>query len=71
MRGLQLDSIGQRRRKTASRSGVRFADALADIHDARVFGGIHFRTACRRGSVMGAQVADWVIANAMGDHRDQ
>ena len=53
------------------RSYASFADALADIHDARVFGGIHFRTACRRGSVMGAQVADWVIANAMGDHRDQ
>jgi hypothetical protein len=50
------------------RSYSSFTAALADIHDARVFGGIHFRTACKLGSVMGAQVADWVMAHAMQDH---
>src|SRR4051812_5530883 len=48
-----------------------FADALSEIHDARVFGGIHFRTACRRGSLLGAQVADWVMDHAMGEHKDR
>jgi hypothetical protein len=50
------------------RTFTAFSEALAEIHDARVFGGIHFRTACRLGSQLGAQVADWVMAHAMGDH---
>jgi membrane-associated phospholipid phosphatase len=55
-----------------TRSFPSFAAALAEIHDARVFGGIHFRTACRLGSRLGANVADWVMAHAMtplGDRR--
>ena len=47
-----------------------FSDALADIHNARVWAGIHFRTACRLGSELGAKVADWVMANAMKEHGD-
>ena len=47
-----------------------FSDALADIHNARVWGGIHFRTACRLGSELGVKVADWIMANAMKEHGD-
>jgi hypothetical protein len=54
----------------AIRSFAAFSDALAEIHNARVFGGIHFRTACRLGSQLGAQVADWVMAHAMTEHGD-
>ena len=42
-----------------------FSDALHEIHNARVWGGIHWRTACLRGSQVGEDVANWVIANAM------
>jgi len=42
-----------------------FSDALHEIHNARVWGGIHWRTACLRGSQLGEDVANWVIANAM------
>ena len=48
-----------------------FSAALAQIHDARVFGGIHFRTACRLGSALGVQVAEWVMAHAMGERGDR
>ena len=47
-----------------------FSDALADIHNARVWAGIHFRTACRLGSELGVEVADWIMANAMKEHGD-
>ena len=47
-----------------------FSDALADIHNARVWAGIHFRTACRLGSDLGVKVADWVMANSMKEHGD-
>lgn len=50
---------------SVTRSFSSFSAALAEIHDARVFGGIHFRTACRLGSALGRQVADWVIAHSM------
>jgi membrane-associated phospholipid phosphatase len=47
------------------RSFKRFSDALAEIHDARVWGGIHFRSACRDGSIMGQAVGDLVLKNAL------
>jgi hypothetical protein len=47
-----------------------FSDALAEIHDARVFGGTHWRTACRLGSQLDFKVADWVMDHAMQDHGD-
>lgn len=50
---------------SVTRSFTSFSSALAEIHNARVFGGIHFRTACRLGSKLGADVADWVMAHAM------
>jgi membrane-associated phospholipid phosphatase len=49
-----------------TRSFMSFSAALAEIKDARVFGGIHFRTACNDGTVCGQQVAGYILKNAMG-----
>ena len=38
----------------------RFSQALKEIIDARVWGGIHFRTADVQGSVIGKKVAHWL-----------
>jgi len=52
-----------------TRPGVRafssFSDALAEIHDARVFAGIHWRSACRIGSAIGQAVAAYVSSHVM------
>jgi len=62
-----------------TRSFTSFSAALAEIKDARVFGGIHFRTACNDGNVCGQQVAGYILSNAMervdghdddGDHHN-
>jgi hypothetical protein len=37
----------------------RFSDALEEVVDARVWGGIHFRTADVQGAVMGKKIARW------------
>ena len=42
------------------RSYSRFSDALKEIIDARVWGGIHFRTADVQGAVLGKKVANWL-----------
>jgi hypothetical protein len=47
------------------RSFPSFSAALAEIHNARVWGGIHFRTACVRGSELGRQVAAYVMGHAL------
>ena len=39
---------------------IRFSDALKEIIDARVWGGIHFRTADVQGTVIGKKVAHWL-----------
>lgn len=41
-----------------------FTAALEEVMNARVFGGIHFRTACVDGSALGIAVADYVMAHA-------
>jgi hypothetical protein len=40
-----------------SRTFHSFSEALEDVKDARVFAGIHFRTACDDGTVLGKAVA--------------
>jgi hypothetical protein len=40
-----------------TRSFSRFSDAIKEILDARVWGGIHFRTADMQGAVIGKKVA--------------
>jgi len=49
----------------ATRSFVRFSDGVAQVADARVFAGIHFRSACDDAIVMGAQIAAYVESHMM------
>ena len=59
--------------RPGTRSFASFSDAIAEIADARVFGGIHFRTSCVRANTLGRAVADYVSKHAMrarGDDRD-
>jgi PAP2 superfamily len=42
-----------------------FSEALEDVKNARVFGGIHFRTATIDGTSLGISVADYVMKNAL------
>ena len=48
-----------------SRSFHSFSDATDEIANARVFGGIHFRTSCVRANALGRTVADYVSRHAM------
>jgi len=52
-------------RPGTTRSFHSFSDATAEIADARVFGGIHFRTSCVRANALGRTVADYVSSHAM------
>jgi len=51
--------------RPGTRAFPSFAAALAEIHDARVFAGIHWRTACLMGSAMGEAVAAYVSSHAL------
>ena len=52
-----------------------FSAALAEIADARIFGGIHFRSACVDGQATGNAVGVYVIENSLrpinGNHTGQ
>jgi uncharacterized protein (TIGR03437 family) len=48
-----------------TRSFPSFSAALEEVKSARVFGGIHFRTACNDGQALGIAVADFITANAL------
>ncbi len=59
------------------RSFFGFSSAIEEMANARVYGGMHFRTACVRGSALGGTVARFVLRYAMrplhggwGDGRD-
>jgi hypothetical protein len=51
--------------RPGTRSFASFAAATAEIADARVFGGIHFRTACIRGNAVGRAVAGYISTHAI------
>jgi hypothetical protein len=51
--------------RPGTRAFPSFSAATAEIADARVFGGIHFRTSCIRGNALGQAVADYVSSHAM------
>jgi hypothetical protein len=51
--------------RPGTRSFSSFSAAIAEIIDARVFGGIHFRTSCMRGNALGGAVAEYVTSHAM------
>jgi hypothetical protein len=48
-----------------TRSFASFGAATAEIANARVFGGIHFRTACIRGNAVGRAVAGYISTHAI------
>jgi hypothetical protein len=47
------------------RSFPSFAAALEEVKDARVFGGIHFRTACNAGQTLGNSVGEYVLKHSL------
>lgn len=51
--------------RPGTRAFPSFSAAVAEIADARVFGGIHFRTSCVRGNALGQAVAAFVSSHAM------
>jgi len=51
--------------RPGTRSFSSFSSAVAEIADARVFGGIHLRTSCVRGNTLGRAVANYVSRHAM------
>jgi PAP2 superfamily len=48
-----------------TRSFRSFPEALDEVKNARVFAGIHFRSACDDGQAAGTQVANWVLDHAL------
>ncbi len=50
-------------RTRTTRSFDRFSDALKEIIDARVWGGIHFRIADVQGAVLGKKVSQYLRKN--------
>ena len=59
--------------RPGTRTFSSFSAATSEIADARVFGGIHFRTSCVRGNTLGRTVADYISKHAFrnGDDRDE
>ena len=51
--------------RPGTRAFPSFSAAVAEIADARVFGGIHFRTSCVRANALGQLVAGYVSQHAM------
>jgi hypothetical protein len=47
------------------RSFGSFSAALEEIKDARVFGGIHFRTDCNAGQTLGNAVGEYVVKHSL------
>jgi membrane-associated phospholipid phosphatase len=56
--------------RPGTRSFSSFSAAVAEIADARVFGGIHFRTSCVLGNALGQAVAEYVSTHAMRADED-
>jgi hypothetical protein len=48
-----------------TRSFASFSAALDEVKDARVFGGIHFRSACNDGQALGNAVAEYILRHAL------
>jgi hypothetical protein len=51
--------------RPGTRSYTNFSQAIAEIADARVFGGIHLRSSCASGNSLGRAVADYVSRHVM------
>jgi PAP2 superfamily len=48
-----------------ARSFPSFAAALDEVKDARVFGGLHFRTSCNTGQALGNSVGEYVLKHSL------
>jgi membrane-associated phospholipid phosphatase len=48
-----------------TRSFESFSESLEEVRNARVFAGIHFRSACDDGQTVGTQVANWVLDHSL------
>ncbi len=57
--------------RPGTRSFSSFSSAVSEIADARVFGGIHFRTSCVLGNTLGRNVANFVARHAMRSLEDE
>jgi membrane-associated phospholipid phosphatase len=69
-------SVTSEAMSSVTRSFPGTAAALEEIADARVFGGIHYRTACQHGQALGATVAAFVLEHILqpggnGQHHEQ
>ena len=42
-----------------------FSASLEEVKNARIFGGIHFRSACEDGQAIGTAVADYIVGHAL------
>jgi len=51
--------------RPGTRAFRSFSAATAEIADARVLGGIHFRVSCVRGNMLGQAVANYIARHAM------
>lgn len=56
--------------RPGTRTFSSFSVATSEIADARVFGGIHFRTSCVRGNTLGRTVADYILKHAFRNRGD-
>lgn len=56
--------------RPGTRSFASFTDAVDEIANARVFGGIHYRTSCVLGNQLGQAVADYVSTHAFRRSHD-
>jgi len=56
--------------RPGTRSFPSFSAAVSEIADARVFGGIHFRTSCVVGNGVGQDVANYILSHAMRPEDD-
>lgn len=57
--------------RSGTRTFASFTAATSEIANARVYGGIHFRTSCFRGDNLGRNVADYVSRHAFRSIGDQ
>jgi membrane-associated phospholipid phosphatase len=57
-----VDSYGM---PGVTRSFADFSSAAAEIKNARIFGGIHFRNSCNDGQSLGVAVAEYVLDHSM------
>lgn len=58
-------NVGSNAMPGVTRRFTNFSAALEEIKNARVFGGIHFRTACVDGTALGISVGDYLMAHAL------